>query len=76
MVRLFHRRVVETQARGVSVGVKTLRLVFRGWVVGGISLRHSKCEWEDCRRRENPPSRVSSEGGVGGGWNFPPSLEK
>jgi hypothetical protein len=44
-------------------------------VVGGIPLCHSKHEWEGCHCRENPPSHVSSEGGVCGRWNSPPSLE-
>ncbi len=62
----------------IAAAVKTLHLAFRareGSVVGGVPLRHSKHEWEDCRRHENPPSRVSSKGGVCGAWNSPPSLE-
>ena len=49
--------------------------VFRvreGSVVGGIPLRCSKREWEHWHWHENPPSRISSEGGV---WNSPLSLE-
>jgi hypothetical protein len=44
---------LEMQARGVG-GVMTLHLAFRRrGLVGGISLHHSKCEWEDCCCHEN-----------------------
>ncbi len=70
---------------GVVVGRETLRLVLRAseglWWVGRLvvmgtnPLRHSNREWEAVSWQENPPTRVSSEGGVGGGRESPPSLE-
>jgi hypothetical protein len=58
----------------VVVGRDGLQLAFRArerLVVGTNPLQHSRFEWEGVSWQENPPTRVSSEGGIVlGVWVF------